>query len=77
MPSLPTLKAREVLQVLLKAGFYVHHQKGSHARLFHRDKLELKVTIPIHNKDIPERTLSAILRQASITAEEFLELLKR
>ena len=45
--------------------------------MFHRDKPELKVTIPTHNKDIPERTLSAILRQAAITAEEFLELLKR
>lgn len=76
MPALPTLKAREVLQALLRGGFYVHHQKGSHARLFHKDRSELRVTIPIHTKDLPEKTLRRILRQADLTVEEFLQLLK-
>ncbi|MBI4910178.1 MAG: type II toxin-antitoxin system HicA family toxin [Acidobacteria bacterium] len=35
MPRLPILKAREVLRVLLRAGFFIHHQTGSHARLLH------------------------------------------
>jgi predicted RNA binding protein YcfA (HicA-like mRNA interferase family) len=76
MPSLPSVKGHEALRALLKGGFYIHHQKGSHARLFHKDKAELRVTIPIHNKDLPEKTLRRILKQADLMEEEFLTLLK-
>ncbi len=77
MPTLPVLKGREVLQALLKGKFYVHHQRGSHARLFHRTRPDLKVTVPIHNKDLPEKTLRAILKQAGLSDEEFLILLRQ
>jgi predicted RNA binding protein YcfA (HicA-like mRNA interferase family) len=76
MPKLPRINGREVLRVLLKAGFYIHHQSGSHARLFHSQRLKLRVTIPIHKKDLPEKTLKSILRQAGIKEVEFLRLLK-
>ncbi|MCK4723176.1 MAG: type II toxin-antitoxin system HicA family toxin [Dehalococcoidia bacterium] len=76
MPALPTLKGREVLRALLKGGFYIHHQRGSHARLFHQSRSELRVTIPTHNKDLPEKTLRGILKQADLTEEEFLDLLR-
>jgi len=76
MPTLPTLKGREVLQALVKGGFYIHHQRGSHARLLHKSKAELRITVPIHNKDLPEKTLRRILKQADLTEEEFLELLR-
>jgi predicted RNA binding protein YcfA (HicA-like mRNA interferase family) len=76
MPKLPVLNGREVLRVLLKAGFYIHHQSGSHARLFHSQRPELHVTIPIHKKDLPEKTLKSILKQADIKEVEFLRLLK-
>lgn len=76
MQPLPVLKAREVLNILLKAGFYIHHQTGSHARLFHKTRIELRVTIPIHSKDVPQGTLKRILRQADLTQEEFLRLAK-
>jgi predicted RNA binding protein YcfA (HicA-like mRNA interferase family) len=75
MPPLPVLRAKEVLRALLSAGFYIHHQTGSHARLFHRAKTELHVTIPIHNKELPPKTLKSIIRQAGLTPEEFIELL--
>lgn len=73
--SLPALKPKEVLQALLKAGFYIHHQTGSHARLFHRERADLRVTIPIHSKDLPMGTLHRILKQAGLTVEEFKKLL--
>jgi predicted RNA binding protein YcfA (HicA-like mRNA interferase family) len=76
MPKLPRINGREVLRVLLKAGFYIHHQSGSHARLFHSQRPELRVTIPIHKKDLPEKTLKSILKQADIKEVEFLRLLK-
>lgn len=75
MPQLPVLRAKEVLRALLGAGFYIHHQAGSHARLFHSTKPELRVTVPVHNKDLPAKTLKSIIRQAGYTVEEFIELL--
>jgi len=69
------MKARDCLNALQKAGFYVDHQTGSHARLFHSTRPELRVTIPIHNKDLPRGTLKSILRQADLSVEDFLDLL--
>jgi predicted RNA binding protein YcfA (HicA-like mRNA interferase family) len=75
-PKLPVLKPRQVLAALQRAGFYVHHQTGSHARLLHSTRPELRVTIPIHNKDLPPSFLKRrILKQANLTEEEFLGLL--
>jgi len=76
MSSLPILKPREVIKALLRAGFYIHHQTGSHARLLHRSNPELRVTVPIHSKDIPKGTLRRIIRQAGLTVEDFLRFLK-
>jgi predicted RNA binding protein YcfA (HicA-like mRNA interferase family) len=56
MPPLPVLKPKAVLRALQGAGFYIHHQAGSHARLFHHSRPELHVTIPMHNKDLPAKT---------------------
>jgi predicted RNA binding protein YcfA (HicA-like mRNA interferase family) len=75
MPKLPVLKSKEVLRALQSFGFYVHHQRGSHARLFHGTRSDLRVPIPMHNKDLPEKTLKSILRQAGLSVEEFIELL--
>lgn len=73
MPEkLPVLKPKEVVRALLRAGFYVHHQTGSHARLLHATRPELRVTIPVHSKDLPPSLLKRILKQASLTEEEFL-----
>ncbi len=76
MPKLPVLKPKEVLRVLISAGFYVDHQAGSHARLFHHTRPELRVTIPIHSGDLPIGTLKSIIRQAGFTPDQFLTLLK-
>ncbi len=73
--ALPVVKTRACLRALEKAGFYVHHSTGSHARLFHRVKRELRVTIPMHNKDLPLPVLKSILRQAELTVDEFIALL--
>ncbi len=76
MPSLPIIKPNQAIKALKRAGFYIHHQTGSHARLLHKTKPELRVTIPRHTKDIPKGTLANILRQANLTVEEFINYLK-
>jgi len=52
-PALPVVKAKECLRALERAGLYIHHSTGSHARLFHRTKPALRVTVPIHNPLLP------------------------
>ncbi|MGA2739448.1 MAG: type II toxin-antitoxin system HicA family toxin [Bryobacteraceae bacterium] len=70
------LKPKQVIAALLKAGFYVHHQRGSHARLLHPTRTESRVTVPIHGKDLPPSFVrQRILKQAGLTEEEFLDLL--
>jgi predicted RNA binding protein YcfA (HicA-like mRNA interferase family) len=65
-----------VVAALLKAGFYIHHQRGSHARLLHPTRTEARVTDPIHNKDLPPSFVRhRILKQAGLTEQECLELL--
>ena len=75
MDSLPVLKPRQVIAALLRSGFYLHHQTGSHARLVHKTKSNLRITVPIHSKDMPKGTLRRIIRQAGLTVDEFLKLL--
>ena len=76
MPAaLPVVKAKECLRALERAGFYIHHSTGSHARLFHRTKPVLRVTVPTHSRDLPPGTLKNILRQAGLSVDEFVKLL--
>ena len=72
---LPALKPREVLQVLQRAGFFIHHTTGGHYVLKHHSNPSLRVTVPCHNKDLKVGTLRSILRQTSLTPEEFLKFL--
>ena len=75
MAGLPVVPPRTVLRALERAGFFVHHSTGSHFILKHPDRPTLRVTLPMHRKDLKVRTLSTILKQAGLTTAEFLELL--
>jgi predicted RNA binding protein YcfA (HicA-like mRNA interferase family) len=46
MPPLPMVKARELIRTLEKAGFAIVRQRGSHARLEHKDGR--MATVPVH-----------------------------
>ena len=72
--QLPALRAREVIRILEKAGFVRWQQKGSHLTLY-RERDHRALTIPVHfARTIPKGTLRAIIKQAGLTAEEFLTL---
>jgi predicted RNA binding protein YcfA (HicA-like mRNA interferase family) len=72
---LPSLRPREVLRALIRAGFFIHHSTGSHHILKHPDKALLRVTLPWHSKDLKRRTLVSIIEQSGYTIEAFLDLL--
>jgi len=63
------------LRALERAGFFIHHTSGSHHILKHPNKPELRITLPMHNRELKRRTLESILDQSGLTAEEFLKLL--
>jgi predicted RNA binding protein YcfA (HicA-like mRNA interferase family) len=62
-------KSYEILSKLLKLGFEKKRQSGSHIILRHSDGRQTYLSI--HSKDVPEGTFKAILKQASITLEDF------
>ena len=71
MSKLPILPARKVIRILDKFGFKVHRQTGSHIHLYHPDR-RLLVTVPNH-PELARGTLHAILKQAKLSKEEFLQ----
>lgn len=74
MPKL--YSAKEVIKALKRAGFYKVSQKGSHVKMrgIKGDKLQT-VIVPNH-KQIAFGTFQSILRQASITLNEFKSFLR-
>jgi len=73
-PRLPILKARDVIRVLEKIGFYEVRQKGSHICFKHFDgRFTL---VPRHaNEDIGRGLLRQILREINISPDNFGRLL--
>jgi predicted RNA binding protein YcfA (HicA-like mRNA interferase family) len=72
---LPRVSAAEAARVLEKAGFFLARQSGSHR--IYKNAEGLRVTVPYHSgKELHPKILKSILRDADLTAEEFLELMK-
>lgn len=75
-PRLPALKATEVIRALERGGFTVVRSAGSHHRLVHDDDPSRATTVPVHKgRDLPRPFLRAILKQARLTPEQFIDLL--
>jgi predicted RNA binding protein YcfA (HicA-like mRNA interferase family) len=75
---LPIVSGKEVVKALLKNGFELKRQTGSHVHLMkHANSKTLHVTIPIHgNKDLNPFVIRSIIRQSGYSVEEFVGLLK-
>ena len=74
MPKLPVLTAAEIVTVLEKRGFVLDRSKGSH-RIYLNAETHRRITVPFHRKDLPKGTLSNILREAGLSADELKDLL--
>jgi predicted RNA binding protein YcfA (HicA-like mRNA interferase family) len=73
--ALPVLTPRQLIRALQRAGFVLHHVRGSHHYFRHPDKPGVLVTVPYHNRDLKRGTLRAIMRQAGLTADDLGRLL--
>ena len=73
MGRIAGFRYREIIKRLKQLGFQFHrHAAGSH-ELWVNPASNLYTTIPNHPGDMPEGTLRAILKQAGIDAETFLQ----
>lgn len=57
--------SKEILQILIKDGWTVKRQRGSHLQLEHPIK-KGKITVPHPEKDLKPKTVSTILKQAGL-----------
>ena len=73
MLKLPLVSGTEVIRTLERLGFIVLRQKGSHIIL---RRGPTGCVVPNH-REIKTGTLSGILKQASVSAEEFIETLRK
>lgn len=73
MGALAGFRYREIVKRLKQLGLEFHRQAaGSHEIWFNPDSNRF-TTIPNHPGDMPEGTLRAILKQAGIDADSFLQ----
>jgi predicted RNA binding protein YcfA (HicA-like mRNA interferase family) len=73
MSSLPRVSSAECVKALIKIGFTVKRQHGSHI-ILRRDSPFSQLVVPNH-KELDRGTLRSIIRQASISVDGFNQLL--
>ncbi|MHB8523420.1 MAG: type II toxin-antitoxin system HicA family toxin [Limisphaerales bacterium] len=73
MSRLPACTGPEAIRAFDKLGYVVDHQTGSHVILRHPHLRRL--TVPNH-RELAKGTLRALIREAGITKEQFVELLR-
>lgn len=72
--KLPSVSGIRIVKALSRIGFRIDHQTGSHIILRKNVEPFTRLTVPRH-PEVAKGTLRAILRQAGLTIEEFLELI--
>ena len=77
MSKLPQISGKDVVKVLLKIGFKMVSQKGSHAKLVRKtNDQNQSVIIPMH-KVLKKGTLrNGILKPINLNVDQFIEILK-
>jgi len=70
----PLLSGKKIVKAFEKVGYYRVSQKGSHIKI-RNDTRQITLIIPDH-KEVDRWTLRGIIRDAELTVEKFIELLK-
>ena len=72
---LPRVTAADAIRALENAGFFFVRQSGSHK--IYKNKEGKRATIPYHSsKILHPKTLKTILRDANLTTDKLIELLR-
>jgi len=71
MPKLPRISGSEIVRALQRLGFEVARQRGSHIIM---RRGASGCVVPNH-REVKVGTLAGVLRQAGVSAEEFITVL--
>jgi predicted RNA binding protein YcfA (HicA-like mRNA interferase family) len=76
MPNLPHLSGREIIRALERLGFVQARQRGSHV-VMKKSTPEGNIgcVVPLHD-EVALGTLHSILKQARVTADDFIKVMK-
>jgi predicted RNA binding protein YcfA (HicA-like mRNA interferase family) len=72
MPDIPVLSGAQIVKALEDLGFRQTRQKGSHVMMRRGSQ---GCVVPLH-REVKRGTLAGILRQAGVSAEDFLAALR-
>ena len=73
MGRLGVFRYRDITRRLKTLGFEFHRQAAGSHEIWHHPDTHRYTTIPNHPGDMPEGTLRAILRQAGVEPDVFLQ----
>ncbi len=73
MGALAGFRYRQVVKRLKQLGLEFHRQAAGSHEIWFSTASGRYTTIPNHSGDLPEGTLRAILKQAGIEADDFLQ----
>lgn len=73
MGALAGFRYRDIIRRLKQLGLVFHRQAAGSHEIWFNPALNRYTTIPNHPGDMPEGTLRAILRQAGVDPETFLQ----
>ena len=73
MGRLSGFRYREIIRRLKQFGFTFDRQAAGSHEIWYNEATGRYTTIPNHSGDMPEGTLRAILQQAGISPDEFLQ----
>lgn len=74
LARLPSVRAKNILAALEKAGFDVVRQKGSHITLHNPDS-DRTTLVAMHPGEFPRPLLKKIIKDAGLSEDEFRSLL--
>jgi len=74
MTRLPAVSGAATIKALHRAGFYIHHQNGSHVTLRKEGQPQVRVVVPLQ-RVVKKGTLRNIISDSGLTIEEFVALL--
>jgi len=72
--KLKSTSSKNLIKILSKKGYFVHHKKGSHFVLY---KIGFGRIVVPERKELAIGTLKAILKEANISRGEYLDILDK
>jgi predicted RNA binding protein YcfA (HicA-like mRNA interferase family) len=73
MGRLAGFRYRQVVNRLKKFGFVFDRQAAGSHEIWYNEQSDRYTTLPNHPGDMPEGLLRAVLKQAGISADDFLK----